>query len=350
MCDQDSNLTMFLKQAMSETDCICNPGSRTVVAGPWPNARRCEKCVCTEGQYMYQGPGVPPLCTTGKETEPPVCLPCSATCNKGQYGGGYCSGEGTSNNMTCLACTLWTMSVSVSSPGGTVCPAVSRRDVLQGSQTIIQSASEFRAHCTAVRGLDCMRRQALVYPFDGMDILEDLAPWNRVLQPRSASGFSNGPSMQVFKGVDFLDGSDPYSTVGRWPLLRGSAANARTSAAFFNASNHEYFIIPPMANVFDPSLAARILPTPPTSRPSSYLPAVWEQGMTLCMWYMFATMSDSWQTLFEMSNGYRTEHVYVRRYADTAELLLGVSHGMYKREFVTTGGWPCLFRCFGCYS
>ena len=81
-----------------------------------------------------------------------------------------------------------------------------------GSQTIIQSASEFRAHCTAVRGLDCMRRQALVYPFDGMDILEDLAPWNRVLQPRSASGFSNGPSMQVFKGVDFLDGIHSFPT------------------------------------------------------------------------------------------------------------------------------------------
>jgi len=100
----------------------------------------------------------------------------------------------------------------------------------------------------------------------------------------------------------------------------------RASAALFNASNHEYFTIPAMVNVFDPALAVRV---------TSFQSAVWEQGMTLCMWLRFLTLDDAWQTLFEMSNGYATEHVYVRRYADTPELLFGVIHSGMKKEMVT---------------
>ena len=103
-------------------------------------------------------------------------------------------------------------------------------------------------------------------------------------------------------------------------------SHRRASAALFNASNHEYFTIPVMVNVFDPALAVRV---------TSFQDAVWEQGMTLCMWLRFLTLDDAWQTLFEMSNGYATEHVYVRRYADTSELLFGVMHSGMKKEMVT---------------
>lgn len=54
----------------------------------------------------------------------------------------------------------------------------------------------------------------------------------------------------------------------------------------------------------------------------------------------FASTAGSWQTLFELSNGYGTEHVYVQRKADSLDITLGVSHtsGSVKKEFSTLSG------------
>ena len=56
--------------------------------------------------------------------------------------------------------------------------------------------------------------------------------------------------------------------------------------------------------------------------------------MTLCLWYKFSSLAGSSQTLFEMSNGYGTEHVYIRRLGDTRDLVFGVDHtsSRYKAE------------------
>jgi hypothetical protein len=92
-----------------------------------------------------------------------------------------------------------------------------------------------------------MRRQALTYPFDGNDLLEDLSPRNARLQPVSMSGRSKGPSMELLA----LQETD---AIGRARLT------GRRTAALFNASNHEFFRIPPVYNMFDPSLAVRVMP------------------------------------------------------------------------------------------
>jgi hypothetical protein len=54
----------------------------------------------------------------------------------------------------------------------------------------------------------------------------------------------------------------------------------------------------------------------------------------------FASTAGSWQTLFELSNWYGTEHVYVQRKADSLDITLGVSHtsGSFKKEFSTSSG------------
>jgi hypothetical protein len=44
------------------------------------------------------------------------------------------------------------------------------------------------------------------------------------------------------------------------------------------------------------------------------------------MWYKFASLAGEAQTLLEMSNGFGTEHVYVRRLASTRDLVFGVEH------------------------
>lgn len=64
------------------------------------------------------------------------------------------------------------------------------------------------------------------------------------------------------------------------------------------------------------------------------------QGITLCLWYKFASLLGSSQTLFEMSNGYGTEHVYVRRLGESSDLVFGVEHsgGAYKQEHRTFNG------------
>jgi hypothetical protein len=132
-------------------------------------------------------------------------------------------------------------------------------------------------------------------------------------------------------------------------------AHGKTTSVFFNSSNHEYYKIPVMVNVFDSELAVRIVPTlsepTGTAAQEPKIPGIvlWEQGMTLCLWYRFASLSGAWQTLFEMSNGFGTERVYVQRHADTRDLVLGVMHtsGEVGKEFLTSsssaivegGGW-----------
>lgn len=220
-------------EALSETDCFCRPGYMVVTTPK----RGCELCRCRSGQFLdvTQGAG----CTTGRELSMPGCLPCSATCKQtGEYMKGSCDGTQTQNAMTCVSCSQRT------------CPAASKLPVKVGSQTYVQSASAFRLDCTERRGLDCARRQALVYPFDGNDLLEDIAPFARRLFPVSGSQRSPGPSLEVF-----VDNADDilYSTVLRTKHLR-------TAAAKFNATNHEFYRIPRMYNVFDPSLAVRVIP------------------------------------------------------------------------------------------
>jgi hypothetical protein len=229
-------ITDAATEALSETDCFCRPGFM-IVTSP---KRGCELCRCRDGQFLdvTQGAG----CTTGRELSMPGCLPCSATCKaSGEFMAGSCDGSQTQNAMTCVSCTAQR-----------VCPAASKLAVRVGAtQTFIQSASAFRLDCTERRGLDCVRRQALLYPFDGNDLLEDLAPFARRLFPVSGSQRSSGPSLEVFgdsNSDDIL-----YTTVLR-------AKHQRTAAAKFNATNHEFYRIPRMYNVFDPSLAVRVIP------------------------------------------------------------------------------------------
>jgi hypothetical protein len=43
------------------------------------------------------------------------------------------------------------------------------------------------------------------------------------------------------------------------------SSHRRTAAVQFNATNHEFYRIPRMYNVFDPSLAVRVVPGPTKS-------------------------------------------------------------------------------------
>jgi hypothetical protein len=130
---------------------------------------------CTQGQYLNTQQSSTQQCTTGRELSMPGCLPCSAVCTAGEYVDGSCNGTQAENTMSCEKCTAGLIS------GGevSVCPAASTLPVRRGQSTFVQMASEFRRNCTEAKGLDCMRRQALMYPFDGNDQEEDLAPWNR---------------------------------------------------------------------------------------------------------------------------------------------------------------------------
>jgi hypothetical protein len=68
------------------------------------------------------------------------------------------------------------------------------------------------------------------------------------------------------------------------------------------------------------------------------------QGMTLCLWYKFASLAGSSQTLFEMSNGYGTEHVYIRRLADTSDLVFGVDHTSSQYKVYVLGLCRCVLH------
>ena len=188
---------------------------------------------------------------------------------------GSCSGAQAENEMSCEKCTLASATLGVAQ-----CPAARTMPVKRGQYTVIDMASEFRENCVSRMGLDCMRRQALMYPFDGNDQEEDLAPWNRRLRKVSASMRTDGPSIQLLITIPEIElYADPVLQV----LV---SEHKRTTASLFNASNHEYYIVPPMANVFDPTLAVRIVPHTAV-QDSNKIPSsvVWEHGMTFCMWY-----------------------------------------------------------------
>ncbi len=327
MCD-GGGITSADTEALKEEDCFCVPGYM-VVTSP---RRGCEKCSCEGAQYVNLQSGLE-QCVTGRELSMPGCLPCSATCSPGQYVEGYCDGTQTFNNMSCSSCTILSQEQ--------VCPKAStltlKRGVYADRLIVTESAAAFREDCIANRGLDCMRRQAFLYPFDGMDITEDIGPSNRRLVPVSVSSRSDGPAMQRL-----TNSPEEQVSPAVWNALTSKTANFRTTAALFDASSHEYFRIPLLSNMFDPTLAIRIVPSISSSATQKKIPVtlVWEQGMTLCMWYRFESLNGAWQTLFEMSNGYGTEQVYVQRYADTNNLVFGVVHsdGLVKKEYVT-GSW-----------
>ena len=236
-------MTDVEKEALSEEDCFCAPGFM-VVTSP---KRGCEQCRCRDGQFLDTQSGLL-TCLTGRELSMPGCLPCTATCQSGEFMQGSCDGTQTQNAMSCVPCTL-------SPSSSKKCPAASTLPVKTGQTTVRQSASAFRADCTDRRGLDCMRRQALLYPFDGNDLLEDLAPFARRLYPVSGSQRSAGPSLEVFdSSSSSAEGDQLYSTI-----LRG-LFHQRTAAAHFNSTNHEFYRVPRMYNVFDPSLAVRVIP------------------------------------------------------------------------------------------
>jgi hypothetical protein len=131
--------------------------------------------------------------------------------------------------------------------------------------------------CAAAQQFDCIRGQAFAYAFDGWDATFDLSPRRAHLVPMSASSRSNGPAIAIIDGDSV--------------------------AAFFNASNHEYFVIPPLQSLF----------------PNN-------GEMTLAFWIRFASFSSSQSasSILEISNGYSTENIYVR--FDSSSLVFGVSH------------------------
>jgi hypothetical protein len=134
---------------------------------------------------------------------------------------------------------------------------------------------------------DCLRRQAFFFPLDVWDLERDLGPKRRHLVPKSLSSRSAGPG---------------FSDKG----------------AFFNASNHEYYVIPPIDFLFSKEVGYRIVSNV----------SVWEQGMTLSFWIRFQDDAGQWQSIIELSNGFETEHIYVRRMQSSAFLVFGVSHSM----------------------
>lgn len=337
-CYGDS-VTSPEKEALSNSDCFCAPGF--MISAIKDVGLACRRCRCMDGQYLDETSSRQ-LCD-GKGLSKPGCKICYVACEEGSYMRGSCDGSQTVNPMECLPCTMLRTETEQSA----VCPSASKLAVRRGTQTIIYSASAFRSDCTYAKRLDCARRQALTYPFDGNDLLEDLAPRAKRLVPMSASERSKGPTLQVFfdapKGTPEAARPDDALFFG---ILAAAATSGhmRTAAAHFNSSNHEYYQIPVVENLFDPTLAVKVVPSRNRSlfgdarRIQSTIE--WEQGVTLCMWYRFGSDVGASQTLFELSNGYNTEHMYVRRVSDSWDLAFGVyhSHGSYSSEHRTTMG------------
>jgi len=343
------SITSNEQEAQSDSDCFCGPGF--MISSVRDVGLTCTQCQCMDGQYLDETSSRDNC--DGRGLFKPGCKRCYVTCEQGSYMRGSCDGSQTANPMECVPCTMnliaqhLLLSASQQQQQSPVCPAASKIDVKRGAMTVIRSASAFRSDCTNAQGLDCARRQALSYPFDGNDLLEDLAPRALRLQPVSASGRSKGPSLEL------LEQSSTNTTATRSDdrllstVLLPKERHMRTAAAQFNASNHEFYRIPVMGNMFDPTLAVRVIPSANRSSMSGdarrlQSSIVWEQGATLCLWYKFASSraGSQHQTLFEMSNGYNTEHVYVRRVADTWDLAFGVYHsqGVLSKEQRTSGG------------
>lgn len=336
------------REALSNSDCFCAPGF--MISAVKDVGLVCTRCQCMDGQYLDETSSRQ-LCD-GKGLSQPGCKACYVACEEGSYMRGSCDGTQSGNPMECLPCTI--QRTRDEPHAAAVCPAASTLAVRRGTQTVVYSASAFRSDCTYAKRLDCARRQAVTYPFDGNDLLEDIAPRAKRLVPVSASERSSGPTLQVFfdapRGAPEAARPDDdlfYNILAS--AQHSSAGHMRTAAAYFNSSNHEYYRIPALENLFDPTLAVRVVPPSGSSNNRSLSGGEarrlqsrveWEQGVTLCMWYKFGSEVGAWQTLFELSSGYSTEHMYVRRVSDTWDLAFGVSHshGYYSAEHRTTEG------------
>lgn len=260
--------------ALSQTDCIaCNQGSFLL-----PNNGGCSTCQCKQGEFQNGGKSC-----SGTDTFNVACTACKDVCDAGKYINGTCDGKGTVDASICLACNT---------PSSSMCPA----------SMLPEDSLDQENLCVAS---DCLRRQALFLPLDAWDVERDVGPRNLMLVPISVSKRSNGPQ----------------ANFSSW-MTGGSSAS-------FNASNHEYYTIPPMLSLFDRSLGYMIVSNV----------SMWEQGMTLAFWVQFQASVGQWQSLVELSNGFDTEHIYIRRFASTSELAFGIVHSQKSvaYEFVTNG-------------
>lgn len=239
------------------------------------NNSGCASCLpCKEGEYKTGS-----NCIYGTDTFNVACMQCRKLCPAGTYVNGTCEGNAFADETNCPTC------------GAAGC----------APSLLPESSQEQDDLCSQE---DCLRRQALMLPLDGWDVERDVSPNRRNLVPMSMSLRSSGP-VAVF--------SSKLSRTG------GSSAS-------FNASNHEYYQIPAIGSLFDREIGYRIVSNV----------SVWEQGMTLAFWIRFESLLGQWQSIIELSNGFGTEHIYVRRHASTNDMVFGVSHsqGSVQRELL----------------
>lgn len=271
---KDGGLTNPLKAALSQSDCIsCRPGFYKL-----SNNSGCVACNCSVGEYATGQ-----QCTNGTDLFNVACKSCRLDCASGSYINGTCSGTASFDETSCPPCNTASFNR---------CPV----------SLLPQAPQEQDALCV---GYDCLRRQALFYPLDGWDLERDIGPRSRTLVPMSMSLYSSGPT------PNFVE----WRTGG--------------SSASFNASSHEYYIVPPISGLFDRMLGYRIVSNV----------SMWEQGMTIAFWIRTAASSRQEATIFELSNGFDTEQIYVRiSYA--GEFVVGVTHSAksVQKEFTTSGG------------
>jgi hypothetical protein len=289
-CKDGGTTDISKGEAESQGDCTaCSPGFYKL-----SNNSGCAPCTCKEeGEYRTGQE-----CTSGTDKFNVACRPCKSFCETGQFFNTTCTRKSVgylldvdfTDTSVCLSC---------GTPQSNQCPASALPQSPDGQDSLCQ-------------GYDCLRRQAMFYPFDGYDMERDVGPLKRNLQFMSMSSRSTGP-----RGVFSLE---KLSRTGQ-------------SSAFFNASNHEYFRIPAITtSLFSRELGHRIVSNT----------SVWEQGMTIALWIMFqrspltSTNAGKWQYIIELSNGFSTEQIYIRRMHNSSQMVFGVSHtfGSVKREHV----------------
>jgi transcription elongation factor Elf1 len=250
-------MTDSSRPALSQADCTaCQPGFYKLA-----NNSGCVPCKpCRKGEFQTGQ-----QCSSGTDIFNVACMACRRQCSAGAYINGTCLGSALQDETNCPLC-----------------------NTAQSSTCAVSQLPESRFLQSQMCTLeDCLRRQAFFFPLDVWDLERDLGPKRRHLVPKSLSSRSAGPG---------------FSDKG----------------AFFNASNHEYYVIPPIDFLFSKEVGYRIVSNV----------SVWEQGMTLSFWIRFQDDAGQWQSIIELSNGFETEHIYVRRMQSSAFLVFGVSHSM----------------------
>jgi len=248
---RDNGITFVGVPAESEADCFCRPGYYTTPSGG------CSPCQCDKGEYQSDSGQ---QCLTGRDTSKVTCRLCARDCSAGQFVANtdLCNRPDNTllyNPTECRSCDSKT------------CP------------------SSLLTACTESKW-DCIRGQAFAYPFDGWDLTTDLGPRRAHLIPVSASSRSPGPSVAIT-----------------------NATRTSSVAAFFNASNHEYFVIPPLTSLFSSSTSSS------------------SREMTLSFWIRFASFSSSTTTtILEIGNGYNTENVCVHFVPGSFGMAFSISH------------------------